>query len=78
MPLPEFLQSMRGQCRHCGQQAGVFQRDHQECQKAHRAGWQEMVSLATQAATTHSFNEANLRAVPGRYRPTLPRHRRRH
>ena len=61
MPLPEFLQSMRGQCRRCGQQAGAFQRDHPECQKAHRAGWQEMVSLATQAATTHSFNEAALR-----------------
>ena len=60
MPLPEFLQSIRGLCRHCGLQAGVFQRDHPECQEAHRAGWQEMVSLATEA-TTHSFNEAILR-----------------
>ena len=29
--------------------------------RTHRSGWQEMVSLVTQAATDHSFNEATLR-----------------
>ena len=61
MPFTQLLQSLRGQCRHCGQQAGVLQRNHQECQEAHGAGWQEMASLATKATMTHTFNEAALR-----------------
>ena len=48
-------------CRYCHQQAGIFQRDHPEYRETHRSGWQEMVSLVTQAATDHSFNEATLR-----------------
>ena len=74
MPFTQLLQSLRGQCRHCGQQAGVLQRNHQECQEAHGAGWQEMVSLATQATMTHTFNEAALRqslaAIANRSRAT--------
>ena len=61
MPFLNLLQSIKGQCRHCGQQAGVFQRNHEECRESHQAGWQEIVSLVTQAATDHSFNEAALR-----------------
>ena len=61
MPFAQVLLSIRGQCRHCGQQAGVFKRDHTECRKTHQAGWQEMVSLVTQAAADHSFNETALR-----------------
>ena len=43
MPLHQFFQSLNGTCRHCRQQAGVFQRDHPDCQETHRSGWQEMV-----------------------------------
>ena len=65
MPLAQILQSIKGQCRHCGQQAGVFQRDHPDCQETHRAGWQEMVQPAAQAASAHTFNEAALRQTLG-------------
>ena len=61
MPLARFLQSISGTCRHCGQPTGVFQREHPECRQDHSTGWNEMVQLATQAATTHGFNEAALR-----------------
>ena len=74
MPFAQVLLSIRGQCHHCGQQAGVFKRDHTECRKTHQAGWQEMVSLVTQAAADHSFNETALRqtlqAIANRSRAT--------
>ena len=61
MPLTKVIDSLASTCRYCGRNAGILRRSHQECQETHRAGWQEMVSLVTQAATTHSFNEADLR-----------------
>ena len=61
MPLNKNLQPLSSTCRYCGQQAGIFQRDHPKCRETHRGGWQEMVSLVAQAATDHSFNEAVLR-----------------
>ena len=61
MPLNRIIDSLASTCRYCGRKAGVLQRDHPGCRETHRAGWQEMVSQATQAATTHSFNEAILR-----------------
>ena len=61
MPLARFLQLISRTCRHCGQQAGVLLRNHPECRQNHSTGWNKMVQLATQAATTHSFNEAALR-----------------
>ena len=74
MPLAQFLQAIRSQCRYCSQQAGIFHRNHQECQETHQSGWQEMVSLVAQAATDHSFNEAVLRqslsAIANRSRAT--------
>ena len=74
MPLAQFLQSMRGRCRYCEQQAGVLQRDHPECRDTYQAGIQEMVSLVTKAATDHSFNETALRqslsAIANRSRAT--------
>ena len=53
MPITKIIDSLASTCRYCGRKAGVFQRDHQDCQ--------EMVSLVTRAATDHSFNEAALR-----------------
>ena len=65
MPLRQLFQSLNGTCRYCGQQAGLLQRDHPECQETHRSGWQEMVQLAAQAASAHTFNEAALRQTLG-------------
>ena len=61
MPIAQILQSLKGTCRFCRQPAGLLQRDHQDCQETHRSGWQEMVQLAAQAASAHTFNEAALR-----------------
>ena len=55
MPIAQILQSLKGTCRFCRQQAGLLQRDHQDCQETHRSGWQEMVQLAAQAARTHTL-----------------------
>ena len=61
MPFAQILQSLKGTCRFCRQQVGLLQRDHPECLRTHRSGWQEMVQLAAQAASAHTFNEAALR-----------------
>ena len=61
MPFTKIMDSLANTCRYCGQKAGAFQQDHQECRETHHAGWQEMVPLVTRAATDHSFNEAALR-----------------
>ena len=61
MPIAQILQPLKGTCRFCRQQAGLLQRDHPECLRTHQAGWQEMVQLAAQAASAHTFNEAALR-----------------
>ena len=60
MPLARFFQPLSSTCRYCGRKASVLRRSHQECEEAHRAGWQEMVSLVTRTATDHSFNESAL------------------
>jgi hypothetical protein len=61
MPFTQIMDSLANTCRYCGQKAGVLRRNHQDCEKAFQAGWQEMVSIVTQAATDHSFNESTLR-----------------
>ena len=61
-------------CRYCHQQAGIFQRDHPEGRETHRSGWQEMVSLVTQAATDHSLQRGYPPAVPLHHRQPLPHH----
>ena len=61
MPIAQILQSLKGTCRFCRQQAGLLKRDHRECRQTHQSGWQEMVQLAAQAASAHTFNEAALR-----------------
>ena len=62
MPLTKIIDSLSSTCRYCGQKAGMLcRRHHQDCEETHRTGWQEMVSLLTQAANAHTFNEAALR-----------------
>ena len=65
MPLSKILQSLRSQCRYCGQQASILQRDHRECRQTHQTGIHEMTQLAAQAAGSHTFNEAALRQTLG-------------
>ena len=65
MPIAQILQSLKGTCRFCRLQAGLLQRDHPECLRTHQAGWQEMVQLAAQTASAHTFNEAALRQTLG-------------
>ena len=48
-------------CRYCGQNAGFLRRKHGQCRDLHGTGIQEMVQLAAQAASAHTFNEAALR-----------------
>ena len=50
-----------GMCRYCGQKAGFLRKQHGQCRDLHTAGFQEMVQLAAQAASAHTFNEAALR-----------------
>ena len=50
-----------GICRYCGQNAGLLRKQHGQCSNLHTFGIQEMVGVATQAATTHTLNEATLR-----------------
>ena len=40
---------------------GLFERSHSECRRIHQAGWEQMVSLATQAARSRDFSESALR-----------------
>ena len=54
MPLPDLLKSAAGTCPFCNQKAGILNREHQGCRRAHQAGWNEMVRLAADAAWTHS------------------------
>ena len=51
MPLSRLLQSLNGTCRYCGQKAALVQRGHPQCRQAHASGYQEMVQLASQAAS---------------------------
>ena len=59
--MTKIIDSLSGTCRYCGQQTGLLLCNHQECRETHEASWQEMVSLVTQAARDHFFNEAALR-----------------
>jgi len=39
-----------GNCKYCGQPAGLLRYQHKECADKHRQGWQKMINLAQQAA----------------------------
>ena len=71
MPLTELIDSLAGVRRHYGQKSGILQRNHPHCRQAHPCGYQEMVQLAAQAASAHTFKEAALPAIA----PPLLRHR---
>ena len=47
-----------GNCKYCGNKAGFMRAMHKECATAHEAGWQRIVTLATDAAGKSDINEA--------------------
>ena len=62
-------------CRYCNQNTGFLNKQHGQCRDLlHTSGYQEMVQLAAQAASAHTFNEAalrhTLRAIAQRSRAT--------
>ena len=61
MPFSNLMRSAAGTCRYCGNKAGVLTRGHLECRRISDVGWIRMVTLATDAAKTHQFNELDLR-----------------
>ena len=61
MPFSNLLKSAAGTCPFCNQKAGILSREHQGCRRAHQAGWNEMVRLASGAARSHEFNPNSLR-----------------
>ena len=63
MPLSNLLKSAAGTCPFCNQKAGILNRSHTECRRAHRAGWHEMVQLAAHAAGSHEFNPNSLQVT---------------
>ena len=60
MPLSNLLKSAAGTCPFCRQKAGILSREHPECRRTYRAGWDEMVNLAAHAAGSHEFNPNSL------------------
>ena len=72
MPLTQLLQALNGTCRHCGQKAGFLRKQHSPCRDLHQAGFTEMIQLAAQAASAHTFNEAALRQTLGAPSPKAP------
>ena len=61
MPLSNLLRSAAGTCQFCHQKAGILSREHPRCRRTFKAGWNEMVHLAAEAAGTHYFDEEALR-----------------
>ena len=43
-------------CRYCGQKTGFLRKQHSPCRDLHTAGIPEMIQLAAQAASAHTFN----------------------
>ena len=61
MPLSNLLKSAAGTCPFCIQQAGILRRQHSQCRRTFKAGWNEMVHLAAEAAQSHEFHGNSLR-----------------
>ena len=61
MPCPNILKSAAGTCPFCNEKAGILSREHGQCRRTYDAGFQEMITLAAEAARTHTFDEKTLR-----------------
>ena len=60
MPLSNLRRSAAGTCPLCRQKAGILSREHSQCRRTFKAGWNEMVSLAAEAAKSHEFHANSL------------------
>ena len=60
---PEIGRTHTGTCRYCNQSVGFLRKQHPQRRDLHASGYQEMIHLAAQAASTHTFNETALRAT---------------
>ena len=65
MPIGNILKSAAGTCPFCQKKAGVLSREHTQSRRILQAGWQEMVTLAEDAARTHQFDENSLQLYLG-------------
>ena len=61
MPLSNILKYVAGTCSFCNQKAGILSREHPECRRTFQTGWEEMITVAAEAARTHTFQEKPLR-----------------
>ena len=61
MPLSNLLKSVAGTCPFCNHKAGILSREHGQCRRTYDAGFQEMITLAADAARIHTFDEKTLR-----------------
>ena len=61
MPLSNLLKSAAGTCPLCHEKAGILSREHSQCRRIYDTGWQEMVTLAAEAAKSHEFHGNSLR-----------------
>ena len=50
-----------GQCKYCGDNAGLFRSQHKACRSRYSYGFQQMVDMSAESATGIDFNEASLR-----------------
>ena len=63
IPLSNLLKSVAGTGPLCNQKAGIISREHPECRRTYRAGWNEMLHLASHAARSHEFNPNSLQVA---------------
>ena len=66
MPFSNLLKSAAGTCPFCNQKAGILSREHQGCRRAHQAGWNEMVRLASGAARSPRVQPKFSQSLPDR------------
>ena len=61
MRLSNLLKSVAGTCPFCNHKASILSREHSQCRRTYDAGFQEMITLAADAARIHTFDEKTLR-----------------
>ena len=60
MPLSNLLKSAADTCPLCHEKDGIISREHRQCRGTYNGDFQEMVTLAADAAQDHTFDEKAL------------------
>ena len=55
-------QSM-GDCKFCGEKAGLFKKEHKDCLIRHQSGWQEILSVAHSAVLRETEKDHVLKNI---------------